>query len=103
MGIEARRAIDRLRLEGAVDDSGVVSAHEGLTTIESALNQIEVTREILQRAAGPMPTVVKTLDAIHLASALAIRERRDAALQFATYDRQQQRAAIASGLVVLSG
>ena len=52
---------------------------------------------MLQRAALPMPTVVKTLDGIHLATALLLRERRNISLTFATHDDQQATAARALG------
>jgi hypothetical protein len=48
-----------------------------------------------------MPTVVKTLDAIHLASAAAMRERRGTDLLFATHDAQQGTAARALGFSCL--
>jgi hypothetical protein len=48
-----------------------------------------------------MPTIVKTLDAIHLASALAIRERRGIDLLFATHDNQQATAARALGFMCI--
>ena len=70
MGVEARRAIDRLRLESVLDDDGVVQAHEALKIMERRLGTLRVTQAALQRAALPMATAVKTLDAIHLASAL---------------------------------
>jgi hypothetical protein len=44
-----------------------------------------------------MATPVKTLDALHLASALLWRERRSPDLIFATHDPQQARAARALG------
>ena len=56
-----------------------------------------VTRPVLQRAQLPMATVVKTLDAIHLASALLLRERRSVTAVFATHDPQQARGARALG------
>jgi hypothetical protein len=40
-----------------------------------------------------MVTVVKSLDALHLASAMLLRERLRIALVFATHDPQQARAA----------
>jgi len=97
LGVEARRAIDRLRLEGALDDEGVARAHEDLAGVEEALGSILLTRPVLRRAALPMPTVVKTLEAIHLASALLFDERRGARLVFATHDAQQGLAARALG------
>lgn len=95
--IEACRVIDRLRLEGALDDDDVADAREQLRRIEGAIAAITLSRPVLQRAALPMATVVKTLDAIHLASAMLCRERRGIELSFATHDPQQARAARALG------
>jgi len=97
LGVEARRVIDRLRLEGALDDTGVADAHEVLARIEEAIGSIPLTRPVLRRAALPMATVVRTVDAIHLASALLLRERRAVPLIFATHDPQQARGARALG------
>ena len=48
-----------------------------------------------------MPTVVKTLDAIHLASALLFEERHEVGLVFGTHDRSQATAARALGFDVV--
>jgi hypothetical protein len=48
-----------------------------------------------------MPTIVKTLDAIHLASAILIRERRGIELFFSTHDAQQAIAARARNFTTL--
>ena len=101
MGVEARRVVDRLRLESALDDDGVVQAQEALTGIEQGIGTIGVTRVVLRRASLSMATVVKTLDAIHLASALLFQERHGQFLTFATHDRQQANAARALGLSVI--
>jgi uncharacterized protein len=97
LGVEARRALDRLRLEGTLDDDQVGAFHGALGGIERALETIRLTRLVLGRAALPMATPVKTLDALHLASALLWRERRNADVTFATHDPQQARAARALG------
>lgn len=97
LGIEARRVIDRLRVEAVLDDEGIARAHEDLARIERTLGRIPLTRPVLQRAALPMATVVRTLDAIHLASAMLLRERRGLPLVFATHDPQQARGARALG------
>jgi hypothetical protein len=44
-----------------------------------------------------MPTAVKTLDALHLSSALLLAERRRTPVVFATHDGQQAVAARALG------
>ncbi len=101
MGVEARRALDRLRLEQALDDDGLASAHEALGAIERAVGIIRLTGTVLRRASQPMATVVKTLDALHLASALLFEERRQEGLVFATHDRRQGLAGRALGLQVV--
>ena len=100
MGVEARRVLDRLRLERALDDEGLATAHEALGAIERAIGTIGLTRSVLRRASQPIPTAVNTLDAIHLASALLFEEQRGASLVFGTHDRRQAVAARALGFEV---
>lgn len=101
LGLEARRVIDRMRLESALDDPGVAEAHQELARIEQFIGQVPLTRVVLHRAALPLPTVVKTLDAIHLTSALIVQEKQGDGLVFATHDLQQANAARALGFDVL--
>ena len=95
--IESCRVIDRLRLQGDLDDDGVADARGELARIESAVSRIPLSRPVIDRASLPMATVVKTLDALHLASAMLLRERVGLELIFATHDPQQARAARALG------
>lgn len=101
MGVEARRTLDRLRLEHALDDESLADAHDALAAAERAIGEIRLTAAVLRRAGQSMPTAVKTLDAIHLASALLFAERRDAGLVFGTHDTRQATAARALGFQVL--
>jgi len=97
LGLECRRAIDRLRLEGIYDDDQMAVANQRLAHIERAITRIRLSRPVVHEASRTMPTVVKTLDAIHLASAVLLRERRHIDLQFTTHDVQQAVAARALG------
>ncbi len=97
LGVEARRAVDRLRLTGVLDDAAVVAAIATLARVERGIHRVALSRAVLRRASLPMGTVVKTLDAIHLASALLLRERAAIELTFATHDQQQATAARALG------
>ena len=99
--LEARRVIDRLRLASALDDQGTAAAQERLAQLEGAIGCIVLTRLVLRRAAQPMATAVKTLDAIHLASALLFQERRAVTVVFATHDVTQATAARALGFQVV--
>ena len=101
MGLEGRRTIDRLRLAGALDDRGVAQSHQQLGIVEEALALFMIDRMVINRASLPMPTAVKSLDAIHLASALLCREHRAESLVFVTHDVGLGRAAAALGFSVL--
>ena len=56
---------------------------------------------MLRRASEPFPTPVGTLDAIHLATALQVRDSQGLQVVVATHDHQLTRAARAVGLDVL--
>jgi hypothetical protein len=101
LGVECRRAIDRLRLLSIYDDNQVGEAVERLSTIERTIKRIRLSKSIVQAASKTMPTMVKTLDAFHLVSAVAIRERRGIELLFATHDSRQAIAARALGFTCI--
>jgi predicted nucleic acid-binding protein len=101
MGVECRRVIDRLRLESIFDDREVAQAIERLIQIERAIKRIRLNKSIIRAASQTMPTIVKTLDAFHLTSAIAVRERRSIELLFASHDNQQATAARALGFTCL--
>ena len=92
--------LDRLRLTGEIMALSLEVATARMVEIEARWTRMEVTPEVLERASQPLGTVVRTLDAIHLASALLLR---DSAFDivFATHDRQQALAARALGFVVV--
>jgi hypothetical protein len=75
----------------------VAEAIAQLTQIERTIKRIRMTRSIIHAASKTMPTIVKTLDAFHLTSAVALRERRGIDLVFTTHDDQQATAARALG------
>jgi uncharacterized protein len=59
---------------------------------------VEITPAILDRAASVNPPLVRSLDAIHVATALSIAEP---GLEIITYDGRMAAAALASGLRVV--
>jgi predicted nucleic acid-binding protein len=61
---------------------------------------LELAPPVLERALEPFPTPVRTLDALHLASACFLRDR-DRTLEVATYDDRFASAAEALGLPVV--
>ena len=96
---EAQRTVDRLRLEGRIGDADVVQLHTELLVVHDTLHVVPVAEDVLVRAGEAFATTLGTLDAIHLASALAVRAsgRVD---RFLTHDRQLAAAAMSMGFVV---
>ena len=72
--VEALRTVDRLRLTHEITDLEVADLVRDVQTINHTLEIYPLNDRILQRASETFPTVVGTLDAIHLASAIFIRE-----------------------------
>lgn len=91
--VELSRAVLRAREQGttALDDVAVMA-------ITASLVLIELTPAIRRAAAELHPATVRSLDAIHIATAAALGS--DAALL--TYDRRMQDAAASLGLQVLA-
>lgn len=88
-GTEVRRAVRR-------------HAPERLAAAEELLAQMSLigtSKEVLRIASLLEPVAMRTLDAIHLASALSVREQLDA---FVAYDNRLIEAARVAGVPVVS-
>ena len=72
------------------------SLHQARSLLD-VMEFIELNVEIAERAAGLQPISLRSLDAIHLASALVLGDELDV---FITYDARQADAARALGLTV---
>jgi predicted nucleic acid-binding protein len=89
-----------MRLQVGFGDEAVAERRAGLLETLRAFELVQLSRGVLDRAAEPFPTALGTLDALHLASALAAREVVSD-LQFATHDRELGLAARSVGFRVL--
>lgn len=99
--VECLRTLDRLMLAGALSAEELAERRTAVYRLLEAVEVVDVGRTILRRAAEPYPTPLGTLDAVHLATALAWREARRAPLAMATHDRALATAARAVGLEVI--
>jgi predicted nucleic acid-binding protein len=99
--VECLRTLDRFRLEENLSDDETVRRREAVFRLLGSLVLVDVTPPILERAAQPLPTVLGTLDAIHLTTALLWREIEAESVIFVTHDLALARAARASGLAVI--
>ena len=97
---ECRRNLDRLRVRGSLADRDVANFALMLRATLGPVAHIPLTPAVLERAGAAFPTELGTLDAIHLATALAWIERREEPLLFLTHDRQLSLTAQACGLDV---
>ena len=98
--VECLRVLDRLRLDGGMPDRELARRRATALAVLTGFELVRLNRAVLERAAEPFPTQIRTLDALHVASALLVRTRFPA-LRFATHDVDLAAAAMAEGLPVL--
>jgi len=98
--VECLRTLDRLARAGVLQAEDLADRRTAVYQLLEGVEVVDVGRPILRRASGPFPTPLGTLDAIHLASAMAWREARSQELLMATHDRGLGTAARAMGFRV---
>jgi predicted nucleic acid-binding protein len=99
--VECLRTLDRMRVAGEFGESVAVELRAAVYRLLESFTVVEVTRPILARASQPLPVGIGTLDAIHLATALALRDATGSEIAMATHDAQLGLAARAMGLAVV--
>jgi predicted nucleic acid-binding protein len=98
--VEALRSIDRARVLLRLEDTEIAARRAAVLQLLTGFRLARIDSRLLARAADPFPTLIRTLDAIHLATAdLARRATKD--LVFATHDRELGTAANALGFHVI--
>ena len=98
--VECLRTVDRARIRLGLGDAVVAMHREHLFEAIGAFSIVPLDSTVLDRASAPFPTLIGTLDAIHLASALTAREVVPD-LTFATHDEELGLAARSVGFRVL--
>jgi uncharacterized protein len=98
--LECLRTIDRARLRLRLDDAAVARHRASVLEYLDTFELVRMDDVVLARAADPFPTLLGSLDAVHLATALLVRSRNDDLL-LATHDRELGDAARAVGFRVL--
>jgi uncharacterized protein len=97
--LECLRTIDRARLRLSLKGKDVANHRSHVLELLESFNLVAVDGVVLDRAAEPFPTMLGSLDAIHLASAVLAREEFDD-LILATHDDDLAIAARAVGFEV---
>ena len=88
--IEAARVVDRLTVLQVLQDEEIEEKYAEVQDILRRVDLIELDEHVLARAGMPLPTVLGTLDAIHLASASIYRDAQsddEPPIVIATHDR----------------
>jgi predicted nucleic acid-binding protein len=96
--IEGMRTIDRYRVEGKLRDDELARAKQYLNQYTSSMNIVELHADIKKRAAMPFATVVGTLDALHLGTALYLNNQVNISITMVTLDRQLAIASMAENI-----
>jgi predicted nucleic acid-binding protein len=99
--VECLRAVESARARGQLDTDEYVDRRRVVYAQLRRMRRLELSRSVLRRAGEPYPLSVKSLDALHLTSALLLREREASDLVFATHDRQLGRLAAALDFPVI--
>jgi predicted nucleic acid-binding protein len=99
--VECLRTLDRIQLQKGLSIEETTIRKEALFRLLEGVELVEVTAEILERAAQPFSVPLGTLDALHLATALLWREVRKKRLVMATHDNALGMAARSCGFEVI--
>lgn len=72
--IECQRVLHRCRMTGEFDDAALAEAYSRLEEVLSGVALYGLSEAVKSYAAGAFPLPVKTLDALHLATALLFQQ-----------------------------
>jgi len=98
LAIECHRVLQRYRLEGAITDEQLQEATSYFSELYGGITSFEMTPSVKRRASQAFPTVIGTLDALHLSTAILWAELDSEALVILTADAQLKTCAQAVGL-----
>lgn len=99
--IECFRTIDRMRHSLFISDDEIAERHVALHKALRMLHIIKYSDAITRRACEPFPITLKSLDAIHLSSAVLWSQQINEEILFLTHDLQLAKAARSLGFEVL--
>jgi predicted nucleic acid-binding protein len=99
--VECLRTVDRARLRLSLQHGEVARRRSERLEAIGSFAFIELDGRVLARASEPFPTLLRTLEAIHLASALLARQHIPDR-RFATHDSELGLAARAVGFELLA-
>lgn len=99
--IECFRTFDRMQRAQYFPEDEIADRYSALHQMIRSLRLIKFSDAISQKACEPFPVILKTLDAIHLASAVLWQQQEQDDVLFFTHDIQLAKCAQAMGFEVL--
>jgi predicted nucleic acid-binding protein len=100
-GVECARALTRARMQSRISAVEELAALQLLDRAEAMWDVHALTDDVLQRARAPLPAdPVRTLDALHVATAMVLRESVGP-IGVLSLDARVRTSATALGFVVL--
>lgn len=102
--VECFRTLDRLWRTSAVSDEDLDKKRSEVESILRHIAIVPLDDRVLKIATQPFPTVIATLDALHLATAIVYRQKQprdERPMVVATHDRALAKAASAMNFTVL--
>jgi predicted nucleic acid-binding protein len=100
--VECRRTLDRHYKRQLIGAEHFARLSQQLSQYMEFFSLLEVNQDIALRASEPFSTPLGTLDALHLATAIKIREAEGEELALATFDNELAIAAMAHGFTVIA-
>jgi hypothetical protein len=101
LDVEVRRTLLRYHTERLLTAERFAQRLKEWKSFREAIDFVAVSDGILRRAAEPFPTLLKTLEAIHLATALGWAQQTRDSVIILTHDRPLGIAASACGFPVI--
>lgn len=101
LDIECRRVFFRCRLSGDLDDAGYLEALSRFEDLVEGMDLLDLSKAVRKRSREAFPLSIRTLDALHLSTALLLAEQGDTAtVQLFSHDRAMNLCARALGMGV---
>lgn len=100
--IESHRTLDRYRIQGFLRDDEIARAKSYLQEYIRMIHIVDLNSKIKTRARQSFSTTVGTLDALHLSTALFLKNDLNVSPKVLTTDKQLGTACMAEGFEVLA-
>lgn len=99
--VECMRVLDRWRLTREISDAKLSEARSRCLKLLGSLRLVELDAATLELASQTFPIALKTLDALHLATALRLKQQLRTEISMITHDQKLALASEALGIPVV--